>query len=343
MTMAPAWRSVVAWTVLLGLLIAGFTVPTRDAAAQSGPIVFKLGHALAPTHPFHLGMTRTAEVIAERTKGAVKIEVFPSSQLGTDRDRIASIKTGGHDMDLQAPGGASVLLPELGVIDAPYLFRDDAHWRAVVKSSIVREWNERLVKEQGVRIVGWFFKGIRHVTTRNRPVNTINDIRGMKIRVADFPPFPQVYRAFGATPTPIAFAEMYQALATGTVDGADIPSESMLHQKLSEVSRYLNLIAWSYAAPGVVLVNERKYQIFLSADQKRIMAEAVEEGTELIFRLMRDGEADTLKKIEATGVRLVKPTDLPEWRKRALEVAVPELARTWGGDASLYSRLSAIK
>ena len=210
--------------VRAGLLAAGVAlVATQGASAET---VLKLGHALAPTHPFNIGMELTAKLVAERTNGRVKIELFPSSQLGTERDMHISIKTGTLDMLLASPGGASVHLKDLAVLDAPYLFRhDDKHWRDVVYGEIGTDFADRTYKADGVHIVGWFFKGTRHVISRTKPYPHIADIKGQKIRVADFEPFPTVFRSFGATPTPIAFAEMYNALQSGVVDGADVPLE----------------------------------------------------------------------------------------------------------------------
>jgi tripartite ATP-independent transporter DctP family solute receptor len=315
--------------------MAALGVGGRPASAQA--TVLRLGHVLAPSHQFHTGMELAATKLLDVTEGRVRLEVFPSSQLGTERDMHVAIRTGAIDMLLGSPGGAAVHLPELAVLDAPYLFRDNAHWQSVVYGDFGREWEAQTLAAAGVRIVGWFHRGTRHVVSRGRPYNTLADMAGQKIRVADLPPFPQVFTALGASPTPIAFAEMYGALQAGTVDGADAPLDTILSQKLFEVSRYANLIAWSFAAPGTILMAESSYQQLSPADQEALRA-ALVEGSEFITAAFTDGEASVKQELVAQGMELVTPSDPEAWAAAAA-AAIPELSATWGGDAALYERI----
>jgi len=318
------------------LALAGMTAPVTAA-----DITLRLGHVLAPSHQFHRGMELAAEKLAELTDGRVELQVFPSSQLGTERDMHVSIRTGGVDMMLASPGGASIHLPELAVLDAPYLFDDDPHWRAVVYGPIGEEWEQKVVEASGVHIVGWFPRGTRHVATKGIALNTIDDIRNVKIRVADIPPYPQVFRAFGATATPVAFAEMYSALQAGVVDGADIPLDTMLAQKLYEVADHVNLIAWSFAAPGPILMSDSSYQQ-LSADDLAALDEALRAGTDFIAAEFENSTEEVTAELEARGMTFVTPTDRPAWQKAAAD-ALPDLAEIWGGDQDLYLRIRDAK
>ena len=304
--------------------------------------MLKLGDALAPDHPFNIGMNLTAKLVDEQTDGRVKIEIFPSSQLGTERDMHVSIKTGTLDMLLASPGGASVHLKKLAVLDAPYLFRhDDKHWRDVVYGDIGKEFTEETYAADHVHIVGWFFKGERHVISRTKPYPHIADIKGQKIRVADFEPFPTVFRSFGATPTPIAFAEMYGALQSGVVDGADVPLDSIKAMKLYEVASKVTLIGWSYAAPGLVLMSDNAYNSISAADRD-ILMKAIKQGTDKIAELMIGNEEQTKADLKAEGIEFTEPADLSEWQDAAAK-AIPDLAKLWGGDASLYFRIKDVQ
>lgn len=323
---------------LLTALTAVFIGIAGTAGAQD--VTLKLGHVLAPTHQFHKGMELAAEKLAESTGGKVKMEVFPSSQLGTERDMHVSIRTGGVDMLLASPGGASVHLPELAVLDAPYLFRDDAHWQAVVYGDIGAEWERKIAEATGAHIMGWFPRGTRHVVTKGLALNTIDDIRNVKIRVADIPPYPQVFQAFGATPTPVAFSEMYSALQAGVVDGADVPLDTILAHKLHEVSDHVNLIAWSFAAPGPILLSDDAYNR-LSDEDRAHLREALRAGTAYIAKAFSDSEDSVTDALNEKGMTFVTPTDLDAWRAAAAD-AVPQLAELWGGDAELYTRISDV-
>lgn len=320
------------------LATAGLFGTSRAFAQQT---TLRIGHVLAPTHQFHLGLELAAKSAAAATAGRVKMEIFPSSQLGTERDMNVAIRTGGVDGLLASPGGASVHLKELAILDAPYLFRDNAHWQAVVDGPIGDDWKKKIVEQSGVHIVGWFHRGTRHVISRTAPYPTIGAIQNQKIRVADLPPYPQVFQGFGAIPTPIAFSEMYQALESGIVDGADVPLDTILSQKLFEVSKFVNLIAWSFAAPGPILLSDQAWSQ-LGADDRTALVAAVKEGSALVTDAFTSGEAAVRTQLTAAGMTLSTPTDLPAWAAAAA-AAIPTLAQSWGGDVDLYARIRDIK
>ena len=323
---------------LFGALALGAALAAQPAAADT---TLRMGHVLAPSHQFHRGMELAAEKLAELTDGSVTLEVFPSSQLGTERDMHVSIRTGGVDMMLASPGGASVHLPELAVLDAPYLFDDDAHWQAVVYGDIGKEWEAAIEDSANVHIMGWFPRGTRHVATKGIALDTIDDIRNVKIRVADIPPYPQVFKAFGATPTPVAFAEMYSALQSGVVDGADIPLDTMLAQKLYEVADHVNLIAWSFAAPGPILMSDSAYQQ-LSEEDRAALREALKVGTDFIAKEFADSTEAVTAELKEKGMTFVELSDRAAWEKAAAD-ALPDLAEIWGGDEALYVRIRDAK
>lgn len=324
------------WLRAWGIGALMLTSAVGSAPAQE---VLKLGHVLAPSHQFHRGMELAAKELAAKTGGRVTLQVFPSSQLGTERDMHVGVRSGTVDMVLASPGGASVHLRELAVLDAPYLFRDDAHWRKVVYGAIGEEWTKRAAETSSVHFVGWFHRGTRHVISKNKPYATLADMRGQKIRVADFPPYPQVFRALGAVPTPIAFAEMYAALESGIVDGADVPLDTIPAMKLHEVTKYVNLVAWSYAAPGVIVMSDAALKRVAETDRAALRA-AIRVGTDYIAEEFERGEQAVREQIAKAGMTLVEPRDPEAWRKVAAEQAIPELARTWGGDAGLYKRIA---
>ncbi|MBL8838818.1 MAG: TRAP transporter substrate-binding protein [Alphaproteobacteria bacterium] len=332
-------RDVIRSGALGAAVLAAPALFSRQAHAVE---TFKLGHVLAPTHQFHTGMELAARKLAETTDGRLRMEVYPSSQLGTERDMHVAVRTGAVDMLLASPGGASVHVREVAVLDAPYLFRDEEHWRKVVYGDVGRRWEQQAQTQANVLIVGWFPRGKRHVISRTRAYNTIAEIRGQKIRVADLPLYPTVFRAFGAVPTPIAFAEMYSALESGVVDGADAPLDSIPAMRLNEVARFLTLIEWSNAAPGPVLMSAAAWARVPAADRDRFKA-AIREGTEMIARVFVEQEEQLKRDLAQRGMTVVTPTDMPAWRQAAAERAIPDLARVWGGDANLYGSIVNVR
>ncbi|HVX71721.1 MAG: TRAP transporter substrate-binding protein [Devosia sp.] len=327
--------------LLLGASAVAAATALGTTNALAAAVTLHVGHVLAPTHPFQKGLELAAKELDAATGGEVQLQVFPSSQLGTERDMNVSIRTGAVDMVLSSPGGASVHLKELAILDAPYLFRDNAHWQSVVYGPIGDEWKKKIVEQAGVHIVGWFHRGTRHVISKSIPYETLAAIKGQKVRVADLPPYPQVFEAFGAIPTPIAFAEMYSALEAGIVDGADAPLDTILSEKLFEVSKFANLIAWSFAAPGPILISDQAWSQ-LSADQQAALEAAIRKGSELVTDAFTNGEEDTKKKLVDAGMTLVTPSDPEAWQQAAAG-AIPKLAEIWGGDVSLYDKIRDFK
>lgn len=318
---------------------AGAVALAMPGIVRAQEKVLRCGHVLAPSHQFHQGLELAGREVAAATGGRVKIQVFPSSQLGTERDMNIAIRTGGIDMVLASPGGASVHLKELAVLDAPFLFKDNPHWQRVVHGAIGEGWRKKIADAAKVQIAGWFHRGTRHVISRTAPYATLDAMKGQKVRVADLPPYPQVFRALGAIPTPIAFAEMYQALQSGVVDGADVPLDTILSQKLFEVSKYANLVAWSFAAPGPILISDAAMKSLSDADAKALDA-AMRKGSDFVTAAFTDGEETVKKQIVERGMVLVEPKDPDAWKAAAAK-AIPDLAATWGGEAALYDRIRA--
>jgi TRAP-type C4-dicarboxylate transport system substrate-binding protein len=130
---------------------------------------------------------------------------------------------------------------------------------------------------------------------------------------------------------------MYQALDSGIVDGADVPLDVIASQKLFEVTKFINLVSWSFAAPGPVLMSDSAWEGIAAADQKAVEA-ALREGSNFVTATFTDGEEATKKQLAAQGMTLNTPTDLPAWRAAAAK-SIPELAPLWGGDVALYARI----
>src|SRR4029079_17787664 len=139
----------------------------------------------------------------------------------------------------------------------------------------------KLTAATKLHIVGWFHTGTRHVISKNRPYGTLQAIANQKIRVAEPPPYPQVFRALGAIPTPISFAEMYSALEANVVDGADVPLDIISSQKLFEVTKFVNLISWSTGNPGPILVSEAA-SARIGPDGLRLVETAVRDGSNFV-------------------------------------------------------------
>jgi hypothetical protein len=192
------------------------TAPVASHAQKTLRVATLQGAA----QPSHKGLVRMAELVQQRSNGALRIQVFGDGQLGTEQESIEGVQLGTIDMFMGSAGSVGRFLPRLEAFAHPYLWRDNAHMLAVVRGPIGDELSEELRKKAGIRILdqGWIF-GQRHLTTKSTEVRKPADMARLKIRVQPTGVYLDTIRAMGGNPTPMDFKEVYTSLQTGVIDG----------------------------------------------------------------------------------------------------------------------------
>jgi len=322
---------VVTLTVVSAVLLAAPAVPAQDR-----PVVLKWGIVLQPEHPFVLGMKRTAEIVAQKTSNRIQIQVFPSAQLGTGKDMIEAVIFGSQAMVTEGLAMFSQWSPRLSVMEAPYLFRDVEHMYKVMNGPIGREMQEELVARRGLRPLGVLYYGVRHLTA-NRPVRTPEDVKGMKLRVPEVTLYLEMARAWGANPTPMAFAELYLALKQGVVDAQENPIPTIHAGKFYEVQKYL-ILTGHIMVPQFHAISDSLWKGLSPADQQVLQA-AVDEGIALSNRLILQQETSLLDEFRKRGMTVITP-DVEAFRKASMG-AIARLEERWG--KGLYERIAAVR
>jgi TRAP-type C4-dicarboxylate transport system substrate-binding protein len=205
------FRTVSIVAALVSLLV------TLPAQAQRTLRVATLQSAAQPSHK---GLVRMAQIVEERSKGALKVAVFGDGQLGTEQESIEGVQIGTIDMFMGSAGSVGRFLPRLEAFAHPYVWRDNAHLLAVVRGPIGEELSNELRQKTGIRILdqGWIF-GQRHLTTKQTEVRKPADMAKLKVRVQPTGIYLDTIRAMGGSPTPLDFKEVYMALQTGVIDG----------------------------------------------------------------------------------------------------------------------------
>jgi len=188
--------------------------------AQEKPLSLKLGHAVAPVHPYHLGAVKFSELVAQRTGGKVKIDVYPSTQLGNERDMVEGLQLGTIDLVVTSTGPVGGFVPKMFVVDLPFLFRDRDHAYKVLDGPIGRDLLSAL-SAKSIRGLAFWENGFRQITNNLRPIEKPTDLKGVKIRTMENKVHLAAFRAFGASPTPMAWSEVYTALQQRTIDGQE--------------------------------------------------------------------------------------------------------------------------
>jgi tripartite ATP-independent transporter DctP family solute receptor len=294
-------------TFVIAILIALFILSTalmNPASSQDKPIALKLGHAVAPEHPYHLGAVKYAELVAQRTKNKVKIDVYPSTQLGNERDMVEGLQLGTIDLVVTSTGPLGGFVPKMFVVDLPFLFRDREHAYKVLDGPIGRDLLDAFAPK-GIKGLAFWENGFRQITNNVRPIEKPEDLKGIKIRTMENKVHLASFRAFGASPTPMAWSEVYTALQQKTIDAQENPIAIIYHQKIAEVQKHLTLTGHFYS-PTPLLMSLKAFNALPKDIQNIFMDTAIECAT-YERNLLRDSEAKQITELKAKGMQVTTP------------------------------------
>ena len=297
--------------------------------------VLKWGEVLAADHPSVQMIDRIARRVAEVTKGSVTIQAFPAGQLGSTKDQIENTALGTQHMTTEGAAAISQFVPSLGVVEAPYVWRDAAHLRTVMAGPVGQDLTRQLVEKRGLRILGTTYYGVRHVTTSRKPVRTVADMKEFKLRVPENDVFLAMARAWGAKPTPMAFGELYLALRQNVVDGQENPLPTIDSGKFHEVQKYL-VLTGHILTPRMVIIHEPTWK-GLSPTEQTALRDAVAEGIAWQDAEIQGRERTLLDKFKAAGMEVIQP-DGESFRKPVVETLPRLFEAKWG--KGLYEKIA---
>ncbi len=287
-------------------------------ARQGHVRVIKLAHGLDQQHSVHKGMVHLGQRLAEKSGGKLKVEVYPSGQLGSERECLELVQLGGLAMTKVSASVLEGFAPEFKVFGLPYLFRDDAHKTAVLDGPIGKEILAAPVAKF-MRGLCYYDSGSRSFYTK-KPIRTPDDLKGLKIRVQESPMAFALIRAFGASATPIAFGELYTALQQGVVDGAENNPPSFHLARHYEVCRFYTLDEHT-SVPDVVIVGTHLWNS-LSAQEQKWLQEAADESAIYQRSLWTSSTEESLAAVAKAGVEIIRPD------KAAFAARVADLHKT---------------
>lgn len=271
--------------------------------ALAAPLSLNVGHTLAPDSHYHIAVTRMAEIAAKKSKGEIKINTFPQSQLGGEVKMIQAARTGGLDFFITAQAPLTNTIKAYSMFDMPYLFDSVDQANQVLGGPVGKEFLDMLPKYNLVGM-GWLSVMERNVFS-SKPIRSGSDMAGMKIRVMQSPGYVKAYESFGAQPTPMAYPDVYMALQQGVVDGADTSPDQFVMDKFIEVSKFYNITRVHYL-PALLIASKTTWDK-LSADQKKILQESVNEALEESRAYYKKSYADSIASMKKAGVQVVEP------------------------------------
>jgi tripartite ATP-independent transporter DctP family solute receptor len=287
-----------------GIPLAAATLLLTACADPREVKVIKLAHGLDAQHSVHKGMLHLGEKLAEKSGHTMRVDVYPSGQLGSERECLELVQLGGLAMTKVSASVLEGFAPEFKVFGLPYLFRDDAHKNAVLEGPIGKEILTA-PESKFMRGLCYYDSGSRSFYTKDRPIRSPDDLKGLKIRVQESPMAFALIRAFGASATPISFGELYTALQQGVVDGAENNPPSFHLARHYEVCKYYSLDEHT-TVPDVVLVSTHFWDS-LTPQQQTWLQEAADESAVYQHSLWGESTATSLAAVEAAGVEIIRP------------------------------------
>jgi C4-dicarboxylate-binding protein DctP len=290
------------------------------ATAQAGPIVIKFSHVVAPDTPKGNGAQRFKELAEERTKGRVKVEVYPNSQLYKDKEEMEALQLG--SVQMLAPSLAKfgpLGAKEFEVFDLPFIFKDQAAFRAVAEGPVGADMFRKL-EPKGIKGLAYWDNGF-HIMSANRPLHAVADFKGLKMRIQSSKVLDAQMRALGAIPQVMAFSELYQGLQSGVVDGTEGVPSNFYTQKIYEVQKHMTLSYHGHLAYAVIV--NKKFWDGLPPDIRTILEGCLKDATTYANALAATENAMALDKIRASGKTTIytpTPAEIDEWKKALMPV-----------------------
>mgnify|MGYP003704092807 CR=1 FL=1 len=307
---------------LIGAAAVALTLP---AMAQT---VLKIGYATTQTSHYGVGSTVFCDEIEKGTQGRYKCQQFPNSALGGEREMIEAVQLGTLDLVNTSTGPVGNFVPEVKIVDIPFLFRDYDHARRVLDGPIGQDLLTKF-PSKGLVALAWTENGFRHMTNNKRAIVKPADASGLKMRTMENKVHMDGYKAFGIQPTPMAFPEVYGALQQGTVDGQENPIPVILASKFAQVQKHLSLTGHVYS-PALIITSPRLMGRLSDAD-KKVFYEAAHKAAAAQRKKVNDDENTGIAQLEKDGMTVVRKVDGLAFRD-ALKETYANYSKEFGAD-----------
>jgi len=289
------------------------------ATAQNVPdktYTLKMGHVLAETHPYQIGAEKWKELIEEKSKGRIKVDVYHSSQLGGERQLQEGVQ--GNTVQAALIGSTlGMLEPAFLVNDLPYVYEN----AEVARKNLDGELGTKLfslLDDKGIKGLAWWEQGYRNVTTANKPVRKPEDLQGLKIRVPETETYIETFNTLGANAVTIPFSELFNAMEQGIVDGQENPVAQIFTSAFYEVQKYTSLTEHFYG-PAALIISQKFYDS-LPEDLQKVIDEASIEARDYQRQVVTEQTNQYIADLKAKGMTIIEDVDKAAFREATKSV-----------------------
>ncbi|WP_210610864.1 TRAP transporter substrate-binding protein DctP [Priestia flexa] len=296
---------------LLILIMVALTGCGEKNLKGSDVTVLKLAHAHNEDHPVHRALIKFSKDLEEKTKGSIKVQIYPNSQLGSEREVIELTQSGAIDIVKIGGGSLESFAEAYSIFSLPYLFDNKEHFFRVMDSNIAKELYQ-VTKKVGFIGLTYYDAGARSVYTSNKPIMHPNDLKGLKIRVQSSATQIKMLELLKGSPTPIAYGEVYAALQQGVIDGAENSELNLISTNHSEVAKEFTYTEHTIV-PDILIISLNTWEK-LNQEQKEAISEAAKQSTEFQKKIWAKETEEAIEQARKDGVHFNKP-DLTSFRK----------------------------
>jgi len=290
-------------------------------------------------HPIELGMKKFAEIVQAKSGGKIKVNLFPGGQLGSDQANVTALQGGTLEMVSMNSGILASVAKEMTIVDFPFLFANAKEADAVMDGPVGKKLHAKL-EEKGIVGLAFWELGFRNITNSKKPINSVADIDGLKIRVIPNPINVDWVKALGANPTPMPFPEVYGGLESKAIDGQENPLTVIAANKFWEVQKHLAITNHQYNPQSVIF--SKKVWDTLSASEKKILEDAALEAAKYQREQSRALMATALDNIKKGGMAVTElsPTEMAKFREKVKPVIAKHSATV--GEATVAEMMAEL-
>ena len=304
------------------LLSAGFLA----AGTASAQTTLKMNISVLHNSHYGAAVDKFAQEIEKRTNGRYKIQNFYASALGNEREATEAVQLGTLDMCMTSTGPLPNFVPEVAILDIPFLFRDYAHARSVLDGPIGQDLLTKF-EPKGIKALAWGENGFRHMTNSKVSVKDPSDLKGLKMRTMENPIHMQAYKGFGIIPTPMAISEVFTALQQGTVDGQENPLSVIQAWKFDQVQKHLSLTGHVYS-PAVIIMGKPLWDKLSDEDKKHFL-DASKEAVKANRDRIDSDEANGVAYLRSKGMEVITDLDKAKFQE-TLKPVFAEFSKKFG-------------
>ncbi|MBQ0833166.1 TRAP transporter substrate-binding protein [Marinobacter sp.] len=306
----------------LGISLAFASTAFASDFTDMDPVTLRLAHVVNEQDGFHIAAVKFQDLVAERTEGAVSIELYPNASLGDERTLLEGMQIGTVDMGVITNGPVANFVEEMAVFELPFLFPSPQAAYDVLDGPIGQELLDKL-SEVNLKGLAYAERGFRNLTNSERPVNSPEDMDGLRIRVMENPVYVDTFRALGANAIPMAWTEALTAMQQGTIDGQENPVNVVHSFKLNETQNYMTLSRHTYA-PAIFVMGMPAWSKLPEAAQE-VVTQAAQEAAEYERKINAEMASKQLAELREAGMQINDNPDI-----EAFQAAVAPVYEQYG-------------